>query len=188
MQPCLFVCLLPRKRSGRQKETPKGGGKKKKKSGGGAKFPVPPCQVLDAKKWKGKTEHSFPKRPTDVGGISGAEFTWGELIFTSLPKAAADFQMPICRVILLPSPSVGARGVQLGTGTLGVREVLAGGGDYFQLLHPSRSSGAFGMESCTTRAHGNRAGLFFPTKSLLDLLCACSARRNARIALSGLCC
>lgn len=68
-------------------------------------------------------------------------------------------------------------------------KVFAGGGDYLRLLHPSRNFGAFGVENSTTRAHGNRAGLFFPTKSLLDLLRACSARRNAstaRIALSGL--
>ena len=95
----------------------------------------------------------------------------------SLLMAATGFQLPI----LQPSLLVGARGVQLGTGALGVRQVFAGGVDYLWLFHPSRSCGAFGTEGCTTRAHGNRAGLFFPTKSL-DLLCVCSARRNASAA------
>lgn len=53
------------------------------------------------------------------------------------------------------------------------------GVDYLWLLHPSRIFGPFGVESCTSRARGSRAGLFLPTKSLLDLCCACSAPRNS---------
>lgn len=43
----------------------------------------------------GKGKQSFPKQPTDGAGISGPDFTQGELIVASLPMAATDFQVPV---------------------------------------------------------------------------------------------
>lgn len=157
-------------------------GRLKEPREGGKKSPLSHIRFAAPSSGKGKQSTAFPTQTTDAGGMSGDDFTLGELIAASL--------LPHCRVIMLSSPSLGAQGVSLWE-LVPSQEVQKGGVDYLQLLHPSRSFGSLRAESCTARAHGNKSGLFFPTKSLLNLLCACSARSNAsaaRIAFSGLCC
>lgn len=66
---------------------------KKDKKKKGQNLPCPHIRFEAPSSGKGK--QSFPKQPTDGAGISGPDFTQGELIVASLPMAATDFQLPI---------------------------------------------------------------------------------------------
>lgn len=90
----LFICLPPARQELRL-PSQAGRERHKKEKKNGLKSPLPPYWVWGSEQWKGKAEQSFPKQLTDVGGISGADFTLGELIVASLPVAAIDFQLPI---------------------------------------------------------------------------------------------